>query len=526
MADTWFPGRRGLAVLVFLMSMTVTAQTSRASMPNDHSAAAASSQGDVPKAPSAAPPEQAYVDPDAIRAPTRPAPPREVGTVTAHRRFTLTVGGGKLLSLPTPAATVFVADPTIADVQPPSASSVFVFGKKPGDTTLFALTGSGKPILAYNVVVEYDLSTLQQAITDAAPGSNVQLRRTPHGLVLTGAVPTPEAAANLQSIVQRYAASNETVLNMLQVGSSTQVNLRVRVAEVSRSVSRQLGFNWNAIVSKLGSFAVGISTGFPTNALSSFSGVGTTAAGAGIGGGGGGVASTVTGIYTNGTNTVQTTLDAMADEGLVTLLAEPNLTTTSGEPASFLAGGEYPIPIPQGLGSVGIEYKQYGVSVGFTPTVLSSGMISMKVKPEVSEISTAGSVVIPGANGGSVPALISRRANTTVQLASGQSFAIGGLIQNNAQNNISKVPWLGDIPILGTLFRSTRFQRDETELVIVVTAYIVHPTDKVPALPTDGVRQTSDLERLFLDRPAARRGTYFDPERTPHLRGAAGFLFE
>ncbi|MGI4795630.1 MAG: type II and III secretion system protein family protein [Janthinobacterium lividum] len=471
-------------------------------------------------------PDATYVDPDAIASPPRPAAPREVGTVIAHRKFTLTVGAGKLLSLPTPAATVFVADPMVADVQPPSASSVFVFGKKPGTTTLFALTREGRPILAYNVVVEYDLSTLQQAITDAAPGSSVQLRRTPHGLVLTGAVPTPDAAANLQSIAQRYAAPNESVLNMLQVSSSTQVNLRVRVAEVSRSVSRQLGFNWSALVSNLGSFAVGISTGFPTAALSSFSGAGTTAASSGIGGGVGGVASAVTGIYTNGTNTVETTLDAMADEGLVTLLAEPNLTTTSGEPASFLAGGEYPIPIPQGLGSVGIQYKQYGVSIGFTPTVLSSGMISMKVNPEVSEISTAGSVVIPGSNGGTVPALISRRANTTVQLASGQSFAIGGLIQNNTQNNISKVPWLGDIPILGALFRSTRFQRDETELVIVVTAYIVHPTDKVPALPTDEVRQTSDLERLFLDRAVARGSARFDPERMPHLHGAAGYLFE
>jgi len=460
------------------------------------------------------------VDPDAIQPPSRPPAPREVGTVTPRHRFTLTVGAGKLLSLPTPAATVFVADPSIADVQPPSASSVFVFGKKPGRTTLFALSRGGRPILAYNVVVEYDLSTLQQTISDAAPGSNVQLSRTPHGLVLTGAVPTPEAAANLQSVAQRYAAPSETVLNMLEVGGSTQVNLRVRVAEVSRSVSRQLGFNWNVAMGNIGSFAVGVATGLPTTALSSFNG--------GVAGGNGSTSAspTFSGTYSSSSGTAQTTLDAMADEGLVTLLAEPNLTTTSGEAASFLAGGEYPIPIPQGLGSVGIEYKQYGVSVGFTPTVLSSGMISMKVNPEVSELSTAGAVTIPGSGGGVVPALISRRADTTVQLASGQSFAIGGLIQNNAQNNIAKVPWLGDIPILGALFRSTRFQRDETELVIVVTAYIVHPSDKVPTLPTDEVRQTSDLERLFLDRSVARGAARFDPERMPHLHGAAGFLFE
>ena len=470
-----------------------------------------------------APPSPAdqSADPDAI-APLPPRPSsREVGAVSARRRFTLTVGGGKLLSLPVPASTVFVADPSVADVQPPTATSVFVFGKKPGQTTLFALNRDGRPILAYKVVVEYDQSALEQAITAEAPGLSVRLARTPHGLLLQGLVPTPEAAARLHDIARRYAAANEPVINQLKVGQATQVNLRVRVAEVSRSVSRELGFNWNTVFSNIGSFALGLQTGFAATPLTSLSGLG------GLGGSSSSVSSifgNVASRHANGS----LALDAMADEGLVTLLAEPNLTTTSGEPASFLAGGEYPIPVPQGLGSVGIQYKQYGVSVGFTPTVLSSGMISMQVSPEVSELSSAvsaGSYAFPGGNG-TVPALVTRRARTTVQLASGQSFAIGGLIQNNAQNNISKIPWLGDLPILGALFRSTQFQRDETELVIVVTAYVVHPVDKLPALPTDSVRQTTDLERLLLDRLAARAAARFNPEKTPELRGAAGFLFE
>ena len=480
-------------------------------------AACAAQTSDPLAAPAPVDPGKAYVDPDAIAPPPKPAPPREVGTVVPHRRFTLTVGGGKLLSLPVPASTVFVADPSIADVQPPSSSSVFVFGKKPGTTTLFALTHEGQPILAYNVVVEYDLSVLQQAINDAAPGSAVRLARTPHGLVLQGSVPTAEAASNLQNIAQRYAAPNEMVLNQLQVGSSTQVNLRVRVAEVSRSVSRQLGFNWNNVVGNAGSFAFGLNTGLggAANTLTSLTGLGSNSS----------PVSTIFGSVASRHVNGQVLLDAMADEGLVTLLAEPNLTTTSGQAASFLAGGEYPIPVSQGLGSVAIQYKEYGVSVGFTPTVLSSGMISMKVNPEVSELSTAGSFTLPGSSV-PVPALITRKADTTVELASGQSFAIGGLIQNDAQNNISKIPWLGDLPVLGALFRSTSFQRDETELVIVVTAYVVHPTDTVPALPTDYVRQTTDLERLLLDRVVARAPQRFDPERAPHLRGAAGFLFE
>ncbi len=507
---TWKPLRRPFTAGIAALVLSIVPGLAAAAPPPEDASAA------VPPGPNAPDSDASTApDPDAILPSAHPAPSREVGAVSPHRRFSLTVGGGKLLSLPVPASTVFVADPTIADVQPPSANSVFVFGKKPGTTTLFALTHEGRPILAYTVVVEYDEAVLQQAITNAAPGLSVRLARTPRGLLLQGVVPTAEAAARLQAVAQGYATSGEAVFNQLQVAGATQVNLRVRVAEVSRSVSRQLGFNWNTVFQNLGSFAVGLQTGFPVGALSTLGNFGSSI------GSGGTITGNVASRHVNG----QLAIDAMADEGLVTLLAEPNLTTTSGEAASFLAGGEYPIPIPQGLGSVGIQYKQYGVSVGFTPTVLSSGMISMKVSPEVSELSTAGSYAFSGSNS-VVPALITRRADTTVQLASGQSFAIGGLIQNNGQNNISKIPWLGDLPILGALFRSTQFQRNETELVIVVTVYAVHPTDTAPALPTDSVRQTTDLERLFLDRVAARGRPRFDPEQAPHLRGAAGFMFE
>ncbi len=497
----------GIAALLLALAPALAAAAQPMQVSPSPVPAAVSPPGDASEPP----------DPDGIQPPPPPPSSREVGTLSPHRRVALTLGGGKLLRLPVPASTVFVADPTIADVQPPSASSVFVFGKKPGTTTLFALTHEGRPILAYTIVVEHDQSVLQHAVAEVAPGLPVQLVRTPHGLLLQGVVPTAQAANRMQAIAQGYAESGEAVINQLQVTGATQVNLRVRVAEVSRSVSRQLGFNWNTIFQNLGSFAIGLQTGFPTGALSTLSNLSSISSSSG--------SATITGSVASRHVNGQLAIDAMADEGLVTLLAEPNLTTTSGEAASFLAGGEYPIPIPQGLGSVGIEYKQYGVSVGFTPTVLSSGMISMKVSPEVSELSTAGSYAFAGSNS-VVPALITRRADTTVQLASGQSFAIGGLIQNNGQNNISKIPWLGDLPILGALFRSTQFQRDETELVIVVTAYVVHPTETVPALPTDSIRQTTDLERLFLDRVAARGGPHFDPEQAPHLRGAAGFMFE
>lgn len=447
------------------------------------------------------------------------AVPAEVTVDAAGHSLSVEVGTGKLLRLPAPAGSVFVADSSIADVQTPNASAVFVFGKKPGLTTLFALSRNGSAIVSYAVTVQRDQQALQSALqADGADGS-VHLLRTPHALVLQGSVASPSAAATLQELAQKQLGAGESLVNQLHVTGSVQVNLRVRVAEVSRSVTRDLGFNWNTVF-KAGSFLIGLQTGLGTTGTGSLAPLGT----AGLlnnvfGTANGTIGASVASNQVNGTQV----LDAMASEGLVTMLAEPNLTTTSGEPATFLAGGEYPIPVSQALGVTTVAYKTFGVSVGFTPTVLSDGMISMKVNPEVSALSTTGSFT---QNGFTVPALTTRRAQTTVQLASGQSFAIGGLIQNNAQNNLTKVPWLGDIPVLGALFRSTAFQRNETELVIVVTAYTVKPVNAVPALPTDFVREPNDIERLLWGQVAARAAPSFDPERMPRLRGESGFLFE
>jgi pilus assembly protein CpaC len=221
-------------------------------------------------------------------------------------------------------------------------------------------------------------------------------------------------------------------------------------------------------------------------------------------------------------------IDALEQEGLVTVLAEPNLTALSGETATFLSGGEFPVPVPQGLQEITIEWKRFGVSVEFTPTVLDPNRLSIKVKPEVSELTDTGSVVI---NGTQIPALAVRRAETTVELASGQSFAIAGLFQNNGSNQLQQLPWLGDLPVLGALFRSTRFQHSESELVIIVTPYIVQPTAKTSDLrvPTEGLVFASDLERVLLGRLTtahAGPGGSGAGAETPHLTGAAGFMLE
>jgi pilus assembly protein CpaC len=430
--------------------------------------------------------------------------------VTApSRTLAVNVAGGRLLRMPTHAATVFVADSTIADVQPASATSTFVFGKRPGQTTLFFLSATGVIIASYTVNVrepEGELRAQSRALTGDAPA---RLDYTQHGALLQGRVPNAAVAEQLQQTASRTVGPGVPLANQLQVTGSVQVNLRVRVAEVSRAVSRQLGFNWSTIFS-VGSFAIGLETGRLAGSASTL-----------VANGLDGVFGSVASRHANGS----AVLDAMATEGLVSILAEPNLTAESGGTATFLAGGEIPIPVPQALGVTSIEYKQYGVSVAFTPTVLTSGRIAVKVRPEVSEIDAANSLVL---NGATVPALTTRRAETSVELSSGQSFAIAGLIQSNTANNVQKLPWLGDVPVLGQLFRSNQFQRQQTELVIVVTPYVVSPTNPEDA-PEDAngyVRAPSDLDTLLFGRVAARGHGDLDPAQVPRLRGQAGFLFE
>jgi pilus assembly protein CpaC len=274
--------------------------------------------------------------------------------------------------------------------------------------------------------------------------------------------------------------------------SPSQVQLRVRVAEVSRNVLKQFGINWNALFST-GKFLFGIATANPII-------VGTSL-----------LASTrptdsIFGSFNSGSLDINGLIDALDDNGLITVLAEPNLTAVSGKPATFLAGGEFPIIVPDSDGRVTIEFKQFGVSLGFTPTILSENRISLHVKPEVSQLSTAGAIRIDNFT---IPSLTTRRAETTVELGNGQSFAIAGLLQNNIRHDIDKFPGLGDLPVLGTLFRSDRFQRDETELVIIVTPYIVRPVSSQKlALPTDGMVPPTDEDRILhgrLYRPSGRR---------------------
>lgn len=387
----------------------------------------------------------------------------------------LEVSKGRLIRLDRPAQTVFIADPEIANIQVKSPSLIYLLGKKPGQTTLYAVDAKERVLANIDITVTHNLALLRDIFEEFHPGSDIRVASINGTLVLDGIVPTASVAEDMRRLAVSFAGDEKNIINRLGVTAPNQVNLRVRVAEVSRGVDKQLGFNWS-LLGSIGGFSLGVATANP------FAGT-TTQRALTLG-------ATISGWDFN------TIIDALEEEGLVSVLAEPNLTALSGETASFLAGGEFPILVPDSTGRVTIEFKKFGVSLAFTPTLIGENRINMHVRPEVSQLSSTNAVTL-----GSyvVPSLTTRRAETTVELGSGQSFAIAGLLQNNVTHDISKFPGLADIPVIGSLFKSDRFQRDESELVIIITPYIVKPvSNKKLAAPTDGFVPPNDIERIFL----------------------------
>jgi pilus assembly protein CpaC len=439
---------------------------------------------------------------------------------------------GRMVTMSAPITDVFVADDKIADVQVRSPTQIYIFGRSAGETTLSATTKSGRVVYAATVRVGNNYSTIDNMLALAMPEARIVA--TPmNGLVLlTGVVAAPSDAAEAERLVQAFVGENTKVLSRLKTATPLQVNLQVRFAEVSRSFVKNIGVNLQTR-DTTGGFQFGVSSGRPVGTIgsantSSFPLLDASAR-YGLPAGSvqlpfdpkiGDFVIPNTGTkfdFSQLANTPQRTAFGLAGKllgldilsaidlgetiGQVSTLANPNLTALSGETGTFLAGGEIPIPISQGFGAVSIEYKEYGVSLAYTPTVLSDGRISLRVRPEVSQLSSAGAVVIGGTQ---IPALTTRRAETTVELGSGQSLVIGGLMQNTHDNQISKTPGVGDLPILGALFRSNGFKRNETELMIVITPYLVKPVNANEiVLPTDGYKGPTDLERVFLGKLAS-----------------------
>lgn len=442
--------------------------------------------------------------------------PAQVAQPSAAPVLQVNTGRGRLVTLSRPMTDLFIADDSVADVQVRSPTQLYIFGKKTGETTISATTRTGQVAYAATVRVGNNLDSIGAMLALAMPDAKIVA--TPmNGLVLlTGTVSGPEDAAEAERLVQAFVGEGSKVLSRLKSATPLQVNLQVRIAEVSRSFVKNIGVNLTNRDS--GSFAFGLAQGrqgtigvVPGTPPAGFiNGAPVNAAGAPIALDANGL---VPGskIFTQPAKGVGTlisaagrllgmdllgSLDLGETIGQVSTLANPNLTCMSGETCNFLAGGEIPIPVSQGLGAVSVEYKSYGISLAYTSTVLSNGRIALRVRPEVSQLSFNGAVQI---NGTTIPALTTRRAETTLELGSGQSMVIGGLMQNNHNNSIEKTPGLGDLPVLGALFRSNGFRRDETELMIVITPYLVRPVDNPGdiILPTDGARAPTDLQRIF-----------------------------
>jgi pilus assembly protein CpaC len=369
-------------------------------------------------------------------------------------------GRGQVVTLERPAASLFVADPAIADVDVRSPTVFYVYGKAPGQTSLFALDRSNRPLASFGVSVVHDREAMLRALESTLPGNSFAATTAGDALILSGTVGTAAEADDAIRIAARFVprADRAGIINRLAVATPTQVHLKVRVVEVDREIVRALGFNWD-VAAQVGDISFGVATGNPTRALS------------GLLTRNGGVDNLFAAID-GGSVDATTVIDMLDREGLVTVLAEPNLTALSGAPASFLAGGEFPIPVPQEGNVTTIEYRRFGISLAFVATIADGGRIHLKVEPEVSQLSDVGALEL---NGFRVPAITTRRVSTAVDLGSGQSFAIAGLLSAREQQQLRKLAGIGDLPVIGPLVRSRRFQRDESELVVIVTPFLVKP---------------------------------------------------
>lgn len=404
----------------------------------------------------------------------------------------LEINKGTAIKLPGPAATVFVAAPDIADVQVRSPTMVYVFAKKPGDTVLYAVDDQDRVLLNTIVSVTSPISRMKGALDTLHPGNGIIYDNQGETIVMTGTVRSAVVAEDARRLALQHVAGNAAkVISNVKVDAPTQVQLRVKVAEVRREALKRVGINWqninNVALFGLATFGIGAGAGFAVRTVQSV----------------GGAASGAIAMQSND-GSLNGFIDFLATQNQATILAEPNLIAMSGETASFLAGGEIPIITPQGgttNATITVTYKQVGVSLAFTPTIIGD-RINLKVAPEVSQLSTVGSISVPLTATAvvTVPGIQTRKASTTIELGSGQSFAIAGLLQASSQQDIVKLPWLGDVPVLGSLFKSDAYQRSETELVIIITPYFVEPTSGKLRTPlTDRVPPT-DADRLVYQR--------------------------
>jgi pilus assembly protein CpaC len=405
----------------------------------------------------------------------------EVETAARRTSVVVKISIGKSESVRTGESfsEVIVSDPDVADAIPLTDRSLSVLGKKIGNARV-SVYGEGKRLVGvYDIEVSYDTSRLGSELAQRFPHARFRVSSVNGRIMLGGTAPNAVTVDQAMTIAKQFGAD---AINSVKVNSPQQVMLEVRFVEASRSAGRELGINWQVVQQKLAS------TG--SNGIEAATGITGLISGAAPFG-------TILGSILGHGVQADVLVKALEERGIVRRLAEPNLVALSGDTASFLAGGEFPIPVASNLGSISVEFKKYGVGLAFTPTVLGDGVINLKIEPEVSQIDPTTTITIGAIT---IPALIVRRANTTVELRDGQSFAIAGLLQAINTADQKQLPWLADVPILGALARSASYQKKETDLVIIVTPRIVRPARPGDVLrtPLDSSKPANDAEFFLL----------------------------
>jgi pilus assembly protein CpaC len=432
----------------------------------------------------------------------------------------LDLGKSQVIRLARPARDVLVASPTVADVVLRTADTAFVIGRKVGETNVHFFDAQGRQIDEVDVTVTFDSAAVTEALRRVIPTEAISVSTANQAIVLSGSVASPQQVENAQQVVRQFVSDDKAIVNLLTVHDKNQVLLRVRVTEMQRNTVKELG----------------ITPGFPAPLQFNIDGLtfdfagnpttfGTTPFGGLFLGPPPGAALTpFPGATTGPSRRFSALLQALEQNGMIKTLAEPNLTAVSGETASFLVGGKFPLPSVVGVGAssqVVPVFYPFGVQLTFTPIVLSSGLISLRIATTVSETATPTTI-----SGTSVPSLTERSATTTVELPSGGSVAIAGLLQNDLTNTISGLPGIMDIPVLGALFSSKQFQHNETDLVIAVTAFLVKPADPSSIVfPSDGFGPASDFNMYFLGRLNATY-TKPTPDQPRQPKGPFGFILE
>jgi pilus assembly protein CpaC len=477
----------------------------------------------------------------------------------APQLINLPRGTSFAVDLPADARDVIVSNPAVAESMLHSPRRITVIGIAPGETDAVFLDAAGRTILALRIRVDAGVSALQDTLSRVVPGANVHAEAVNDSIILTGSVASPAEAEQVQRVARAFVSAPEKVLNMLSVAGSDQVTVKVRVIEIQRNAIKQLGFNTEAVLGRIGEaqFLLGQAATFGVNGglLGGFSGgyfrdtrtqpMLKVPCSGGVDGdcfqiidgpnNPGNISNwdTATGRETvgdDGLNQGEATLKAFERVGLIRTLAEPNVTAVNGESASFLAGGEFPVIVGRDTdGTILTEYKPYGVSLSFKPVVLSEGRISLQISVEVSELTNNGALTIGAgtASALTLPGLNVRRSQNTVELPSGGSMMIAGLLQETTRQNIDAFPGLVTVPILGSLFRSRDYLMGETELVVIVEPYIVSPTSPGRMqTPADGLQIASDAQTILFGQLNQAFGSPAPAPGAPSWHGPVGYVIE